>query len=226
MSAGVGKSERIMSIDVLRGFDMLLIIVADRFFRNLHKAADTNVTGFLSTQFSHPKWFGFHFYDIIMPLFLFVVGAVIPFSMGKRIQTSAQIRDIYPHLLRRFVLLFILGWIVQGNLLDLDIDRFRIFSNTLQAIAVGYIFSVFAFIYLSKKARYWLFAGCLVVYALLLTVPYVPGEGRSVLLPDKNFPSYVDRLIMGRCDDGTQYSRSLTGCGFPANTVAELLGGA
>lgn len=225
MSSGVGKSERIMSIDVLRGFDMLLIIVADRFFRNLHKAADTEITGFLATQFSHPKWFGFHFYDIIMPLFLFVVGAVIPFSMGKRLRTTDQVADIYPHLIRRFVILFILGWIVQGKLLELDINQFRIFSNTLQAIAVGYIFSVIAFIYLSKKARYWLFAACLIVYALLLTVPYVPGEGRSVLLPDKNFAIYVDRLIMGRFDDGTQYSWLLTGFGFTATTLSGLFAG-
>src|SRR5690625_6078808 len=101
MSAGVGKSERIMSIDVLRGFDMLLIIVADRFFRNLHKAADTNVTGFLSTQFSHPKWFGFHFYDIIMPLFLFVVGAVIPFSRSEEHTSELQSRG---HLVCRLLL--------------------------------------------------------------------------------------------------------------------------
>ena len=75
---------RLMSVDALRGFDMLMIIFADRFFSHLHEGAQTELTGVLSTQFEHPEWFGFHFYDIIMPLFLFLVGVVIPFSMTNR----------------------------------------------------------------------------------------------------------------------------------------------
>ena len=63
------------------------------------------------------------FYDIIMPLFLFIVGAVIPFSMGKRLREAPNKASLYPHLFKRFVLLFILGWIVQGNLLSLDINK-------------------------------------------------------------------------------------------------------
>ncbi len=75
---------RLMSVDVLRGFDLLMIIVADRFFYNLNTAAKTNFTKNLADQFEHPEWIGFHLYDVIMPLFLFVVGVVIPFSLGKR----------------------------------------------------------------------------------------------------------------------------------------------
>lgn len=225
MSTGVQKKERIMSIDVLRGFDMLMIIFADSFFKNLHKGADTAFTGFLASQFRHPEWFGFHFYDIIMPLFLFVVGAVIPYSVGSRTKDSVDNTRFYRHLARRFVILFILGWIVQGKLLYLDIDEFRIFSNTLQAIAVGYVFSVLAYLYLSKKGRYILFAGCLLLYAALLVFPSVPGTGRSMLLPDQNFAIYVDRLVFGRFDDGTQYSWLITGLGFTATTLSGLFAG-
>lgn len=77
-------SERVASIDIVRGFDLLLIIFADHFFISLHKGAGNGFTGFLVNQFDHPEWFGSAFYDIIMPLFLFIVGAVIPFSLGCR----------------------------------------------------------------------------------------------------------------------------------------------
>ncbi|MEZ0128767.1 DUF5009 domain-containing protein, partial [Flavobacterium sp. LBUM151] len=127
---------RLMSVDVLRGFDLIMIIVADRFFYNLNTAAKTSFTKTLADQFEHPEWIGFHLYDVIMPLFLFVVGVVIPFSLGKRSTESGSDRKLYFHILKRFVILFILGWIVQGNLLFLDISKFQIFSNTLQAIAV------------------------------------------------------------------------------------------
>src|SRR5690606_7763907 len=201
MSAGVKQSERIQSIDALRGFDMLCIIFLDHFFRNLHRGVDTPVTGFFANQFTHPEWYGFHFYDIIMPLFLFVVGAVIPYSLSK-IQTRNQDRrPVYKRLLRRFVILFILGWIVQGHLLDLDPETFSIFSNTLQAIAVGYVFSSLTYIHLSKKGRYILFAVCLILYAMILTLPNVPGQGRSMILPDQSYAIWFDRWVMGGWDD-------------------------
>ncbi len=214
-----------MSIDALRGFDMLMIIIAARFFRGLNRGADTPLTQFLAEQFSHPEWFGFHFYDIIMPLFLFVVGAVIPFSINKRLDSDPGKSRLYGHLIRRVIILFILGWIVQGRLLNLDINEFHVFSNTLQAIAVGYFFASVAYLHLSKNGRYILIAACLIVYALLLTVPQVPGIGRSMLLPDKNFALYVDHLILGRFDDGYQYTWILSGFGFTATVLSGLFAG-
>lgn len=219
------KPIRAMSIDALRGFDMLMIIGLGSFFVHLDRAANTSLTGFIAVQFTHPEWFGFHFYDIIMPLFLFMVGAVIPFSLSKRKQSATNKTTLYSHLIKRFVILFFLGWIVQGNLLDLDINTFKIFSNTLQAIAVGYIFSSLAFMHLSQKGRYITFLLCLIIYALILTVPEVPGVGRSVLLPDSNYALYFDRMVLGSFDDGLQYSWLLTGLGFIATTLSGVFAG-
>ena len=218
-------SGRLLSIDALRGFDMLMIIFLDRFFYSLNEGANNEFTRFLATQFEHPKWFGFHIYDIVMPLFLFVVGVVIPFSLETRVSQLDNRFKLYPHLIKRFVILFILGWIVQGNLLYLDIDKFQIFSNTLQAIAVGYLFSCIAYIHLNKKMRYLLFVACLLIYALLLEFSNVPGIGRSELLPDKNIALYIDHSIFGKFDDGNQYTWLLTGFGFIATTLSGLFAG-
>ncbi|HEC43912.1 MAG TPA: DUF5009 domain-containing protein [Bacteroides sp.] len=225
METSVSKPQRLMSIDALRGFDMLLIIFADKFFINLGRAADTPFTNFMATQFDHPEWYGFHIYDIIMPLFLFVVGAVIPFSLTRRLREKPDKALLYRHLLKRVLVLFILGAICQGHLLALDINKLHFYSNTLQAIAVGYLFASIAFIHLSKKGRYILFACLLVVYALLLTVTNVPGLGPSELLPDKSFALYLDHLILGRFDDGTQYSWILTGLGFTATVLSGVFAG-
>ncbi|MFT4857741.1 MAG: putative acyltransferase [Algoriphagus sp.] len=225
MNETLVKPNRILSIDILRGFDMLLIIFADRFFMGLHEGAGTSFTGSLANQFDHPEWFGSTFYDIIMPLFLFVVGAVIPFSLSKRMQENTSKMAVYGKLFKRFVILFILGWIVQGNLLALDAEQFHIFSNTLQAIAVGYFFSCIAYINLNIKWLYFIFALCLIVYALILTVPNIPGVGKSELLPDRNFALYIDQLVFGKFDDGLQYTWLLTGLGFTATTLSGIFAG-
>ncbi|MDG1290764.1 MAG: DUF5009 domain-containing protein [Flavobacteriaceae bacterium] len=219
------SQNRIRSIDILRGFDMLMIVLADQFFSKLHQGAGSNFTAALAQQFSHPEWLGFRFYDIIMPLFLFVVGAVIPFSMSKYTQNLDNRKSLYLKLLKRFFLLFLLGWIVQGNLLELDISNFKIFSNTLQAIAVGYVFTTIAYVYLKPNHRYLLFVGCLLIYALLLVLPVIPEIGRSTLIPNTNFALYVDHLVFGSFDDGTQYTWFLSGLGFTATTLSGLFAG-
>jgi len=219
------SQNRIRSIDILRGFDMLMIVLADQFFSKLNKGVNSDFTAALARQFSHPEWLGFRFYDIIMPLFLFVVGAVIPFSVSKYTQNSTSRNPLFLKLLRRFFLLFLLGWIVQGNLLDFNLSTFKIFSNTLQAIAVGYVFTTIAYVYLKPTQRQLLFVGCLLVYALLLTLPTIPGIGRSTLIPDANFALYVDHLIFGSFDDGNQYTWFLSGLGFTATTLSGLFAG-
>ena len=135
---------------------MLMIVLADQFFSKLNKGVGSDFTAALARQFSHPEWLGFRFYDIIMPLFLFVVGAVIPFSVLKYTQNAAKKKPLFLKLTRRFIILFVLGWIVQGNLLDFDLSKFKIFSNTLQAIAVGYVFTTISYVYLKLTQRYFL----------------------------------------------------------------------
>ncbi|MDH5399833.1 MAG: DUF5009 domain-containing protein, partial [Cyclobacteriaceae bacterium] len=222
MSTNQIKSQRLMSIDALRGFDMLTIIFLDKFFYRYNQAADTPFSNFMATQFDHPEWYGFHFYDIIMPLFLFLVGMSIPFSITKRLSINPDMPSLYRHLIKRFIILWVLGMISQGNLLDFDMGTLKLYSNTLQSIAVGYLFSSIAFLHMSQKGRYGLFAGLLVVYAILLAVPNVPGLGASVILPDKNFAIYIDRLILGHFDDGTQYSWIVTGLGFTASVLSGI----
>src|SRR5262245_27599367 len=82
-SGPVPASDRLLSIDALRGFDMFWIIGGDAFFRALAKAAHWPFAAKVDAQLEHVHWEGFHIYDLIFPLFLFLVGVVLPFSLGK-----------------------------------------------------------------------------------------------------------------------------------------------
>jgi len=225
MNEDENKPKRIASIDALRGFDMLFIIFIDHFFNAINVGVRSPFTEALAKQFDHPEWFGSTIYDIVMPLFLFIVGAAIPFSLSKRQQENSSLPALYSKLFRRFVVLFFLGWIVQGRLLDFDIATFSIFSNTLQAIAVGYLFSSLAYIHFSRKQRWVIFISCLAIYTLLLTVPNVPGVGRGVLLPESSFAWYMDQLVFGEFQDGTQYTWLLSSFGFVATTLSGVFAG-
>lgn len=225
MKGNTIQGARIASIDALRGFDMLCIIFIDHFFNALNVGVGSPFTQALAKQFDHPEWFGSTIYDIVMPLFLFIVGAAIPFSLSKQKQQGITMLSLYGKLIRRFFILFFLGWIVQGHLLEFNPETFSIFSNTLQAIAVGYLFSAIAFIHFKQKLRLMLFASLLILYILLLTLPDVPGIGRGVLLPGSSFAWYVDQVVFGQFQDGTQYTWFLSGLGFTATTLSGVFAG-
>jgi len=84
--ASVGKSDpakpvRLMSLDALRGFNMFWIVGADSLVKGLENIS-TSKTGLLqglADQLSHAKWEGFHFEDLIFPMFVFMVGVSLVF---------------------------------------------------------------------------------------------------------------------------------------------------
>ena len=87
-------SGRLMSIDALRGFDMFWIIGGS----NIIIGLDKGLGGFfhaLVPQFEHVPWEGLHFYDLIWPLFMFIVGVSIPFSVEKRKAEGATRSNLY-----------------------------------------------------------------------------------------------------------------------------------
>ena len=85
-------SDRIVSIDALRGFDMMWITGGEEVIHSLHKLIRHPLMDALNLQFQHVEWQGFRFYDLIFPLFLFIVGLVLPFSLTRRLEAGASRR--------------------------------------------------------------------------------------------------------------------------------------
>src|SRR5208282_124251 len=85
-----GGGQRLMSVDALRGFDMFWIIGADSLVYALNQMSHTRSTGFLADQLEHAEWAGFHFYDLIFPLFVFIVGVSLVFSLTKSIERAGR----------------------------------------------------------------------------------------------------------------------------------------
>jgi predicted acyltransferase len=126
---------RIASIDALRGFDMFWITGGGALMYHLSRAAPVPLTLALAGQFRHVEWEGFHFYDLIFPLFVFIVGLVLPFSLTRRLEAGGNRKELYGHAVRRLLLLFFLGMLANG-LLDLNFPELRILG-VLQRIAIA-----------------------------------------------------------------------------------------
>src|SRR5574340_1564756 len=90
-------SPRLVSLDALRGWDMFWIIGADQVIRAFCDKSDKPALQFLSAQFEHVEWEGCHFYDLIFPLFLFMIGVSIPYAFTKRLAAGESKRSLYSH---------------------------------------------------------------------------------------------------------------------------------
>ncbi len=115
----------------------------------------------LAAQMEHVDWEGLHFYDLIFPLFIFIAGVSLVFSLGKTIAVAGR-GEALKRIFRRSLLLYFLGFICSGG-----------FSNSwpgihlagvLQRIAAAYFFAGLLFCFFDRRG--------LIVWCVALLVGY------------------------------------------------------
>ena len=174
------NTSRLASLDILRGFDLFLLVFFQPVFAALARQLNLPFLNDILYQFDHEVWEGFRFWDLVMPLFLFMTGASMPFSLSKYVGMSGSYWPVYRRILRRVFLLFIFGMIVQGNLLGLDSRHIYLYSNTLQSIAVGYFIAAVIQLHFSFR---WQIG----ITLLLLFIYWIPMTFLGDFTPAGNF---------------------------------------
>lgn len=193
--------QRLESLDVLRGFDLFLLVGLEAVMHHLSSAINTPSFHSFMWCFTHVQWEGFSTWDMIMPLFMFMSGITIPFALS-RYKDEKDKSLIYRRILKRVVLLWVFGMMCQGNLLGLNPDRIYFYSNTLQAIATGYLISALLYLHTSIRTQ--------IITAILLLLGFwgamefitVSGYGGGNYTPDGNLAEWIDREVLGRFRDG------------------------
>ena len=109
-------TQRLYSLDALRGFDMFWIIGGDRLVNNLALATDHPFWKSFDEQLHHPYWNGFTAYDLIFPLFMFVAGVSVPYSVGRDLEKGKTKSRIITKVIMRGLLLIVLGMLYNNGL--------------------------------------------------------------------------------------------------------------
>lgn len=202
MKSEAHSSSRLLSLDILRGADLWLLLFAGPILSTIVETSTSPEWDAVRAQIYHPEWHGFVLWDIIMPLFMFMSGATIPFSMARyKDGRSKPDKTFWIKLMKRFCLLFILGWIVQGNLLSLDPKVFHPFANTLQAIAVGYVITAIVYAYGGIKWQIIVSSVCFIAYFMVFSI-----AGQLDPDPVNNIAMDIDKAILGSHRDGVIFA--------------------
>ena len=188
---------RLVSLDILRGFDMILLTALGGVLSQLCQCIDAPWCEPVFRQLQHNPWGGISLHDLIMPLFMFCAGAAIPYSFAKYVGRRVPKKQAYLRILRRVLIFWVLGMMIQGNLLDLDPSRMSFYCNTLHAIAVGYAFSALMFMHTKQRTRIITCGVLLLIYWACCEFISVDGYGGGSYTNENNFPKWVDIQVLG-----------------------------
>ncbi|HET7911760.1 MAG TPA: heparan-alpha-glucosaminide N-acetyltransferase domain-containing protein, partial [Pseudolabrys sp.] len=202
------QTRRVLSVDALRGFSIFWIIGADgavialeRILRDKGPVL-ASIGSFLGTQMTHADWEGFRFYDFIFPLFIFITGASIVLALPRLVEREGRAK-VHLHVLRRALVLYVLGVIYYGGV-GHQLSDMR-FVGILQRIAVCYLFASILFLNLSWRGLVAALVVLLVGYWALLTFVPVPGVGVASYQPETNLANWIDlHFLPGRLWDETR----------------------
>jgi predicted acyltransferase len=200
---GTNLTERLASLDVMRGFDMLWIIGGGSLIISLAKTTQWGWLQVVAEQFEHVKWEGFHFYDLIFPMFMFISGVAIPYAINSKVEQGTDRNLLFRKIVKRGIILVLLGILYNGAL-ERGFINLR-YASVLAQIGLGYLFAATINLYTSSfKARVFWLAGILIGIAVLQLAVPVPGFGAGLLSPEGGINAWIDQMLLpGRLYGGT-----------------------
>jgi predicted acyltransferase len=187
------KPARLMSLDALRGFDMFWIVGADALVEALRKLSGGSVMQGFAGQLEHAKWAGFHCEDLIFPMFVFIVGVSLVFSLTRMIEQEGRAGAV-KRIVQRAVLMYLLGIFYYGGF-STPFHEIRLLG-VLQRIALAYLFAGLIFCFCQRRGLIIWCVGLLVGYWALMTFVPVPGGVAGNFAEGQNLANWVDKQYL------------------------------
>jgi predicted acyltransferase len=208
-SSSVTPSKRVVSVDALRGFDMFWIIGGDAIAGGLAQMfPDKPWAKVVREQFArHVEWGttswrdlitfqGIHFYDLIFPLFVFIVGVSLVFSLSRQIAEGGKGKAIR-RIVIRSILLFCMGIVINGGLSQ-PWPEVRL-MGVLQRIALAYLVAGLVFSFFSTRTLAIVSVVLLLGYWGILGLVKMPGEKKVSFDEGHNIANWIDyKILPGR----------------------------
>jgi predicted acyltransferase len=195
-ASGAVRPGRLLSVDALRGFDMLMITGGGTLLVLLENKTGWAWVDALALQFKHPAWNGFTFYDFIFPLFLFVAGVSLPFSLNKGLETGMSKQELYRKAFWRMVILIVLGMLDKNAPFPFfEPSQIRL-GSVLGRIGLAGFVTTLLYLNFSRMSRLATVALILLLYYAALFLVPVPGYGAGNLSFEGNLVGWIDRTVL------------------------------
>ena len=214
----INMNQRLKSLDALRGFTMLWIIGGGQLLYLITSMSKCTWDDILGTNMHHAAWAGFRFFDLIFPLFMFLAGVSIPYSITGKLEKGTPAKKLAMKIVRRVVILIFLGLVYNG-LLKFDFANLRV-ASVLGQIGLAYGIAAIIVLFSRKSITplYWCITILVMYAAVQLFVP-VPEYGSGILTKEGCINGYIDRMLL----PGRLYGKVFDPEGLLCNISASVI---
>ncbi|AKP54024.1 hypothetical protein CA2015_4695 [Cyclobacterium amurskyense] len=175
---------------------MLLIAGAGSFLVQLKGKTGISAVDWVAGQFYHPAWNGFSFYDFIFPLFLFIAGVSLTFSLNKGRSLGMTKATLYKKTFSRMIILILLGILFKNSPVPFfEPSQIRL-GSVLGRIGIATFVATIIYLNFDFYKRIGVAAIILLLYYAALFLIPVPGYGAGDLSIEGNLVGWFDRTFL------------------------------
>ena len=191
-------SNRLLSLDFLRGFIMVLLAIESTgLYDYLNDYSKGDVFNVVTIQFTHHPWHGLHFWDLIQPAFMFMAGVAMAFSLSKQWANGVTWGYSFKKILKRC------GWLFFWGVLDYAV-RPKGLSFELWDVLTQLSFTTLVAFLIFRWSNYVQIGVCiglLMLTEILYRFTNIPGFNQP-FTDQHNFGNYIDMLLMHKINHG------------------------
>ncbi|MEQ1587979.1 MAG: DUF5009 domain-containing protein [Cyclobacteriaceae bacterium] len=188
------KNNRLLSLDFLRGFIMVLLALeSTRLYDNLFELTEGSIAQNFFLQFFHHPWNGLRFWDLIQPGFMFIAGTAMAFSLHKQNEAGALWKDQFTKALKRS------GWLFFWGVLDyavrphgLSFELWDVLTQLSFTLLVAFL--IFRW---SATNQILVSIGLLLLTEVLYRFVNIPGFDQP-FTDQHNFGNFMDLVLMNK----------------------------
>jgi predicted acyltransferase len=187
-------SQRLLSLDFLRGFIMVLLMMASTsVYDYLYDHTEGQPVNLFIRQFVHHPWNGLRFWDLVQPAFMFIAGTAMAFSLHKQWSKGATWNQSFKKILKRCFWLFFFG------ILDYAVRPGGLSFELWDVLTQLSFTTLLAFLIFRWSAAAQIMAciGLLLLTEILYRYTNITGFDQP--FTDKhNFGNYMDWVLMNK----------------------------
>src|SRR5258708_29811634 len=191
-------SARLLSLDFLRGFIMVLLAIESTgLYDYLYEHSKGDAFNHFIIQFTHHPWHGLHFWDLVQPSFMFMAGVAMAFSLNKQWAAGISWNQSFIKTLKRC------GWLFFWGVLDYGVRPKGLSFELWDVLTQLSFTTLVAFLVFQwpAKAQIAFCAGLLLLAEIIYRVTHVPGFDQP-FTDQHNVGNYIDLLLMNKINPG------------------------
>jgi predicted acyltransferase len=203
--------QRYLALDAYRGFIMLMLVSGGFGLAELARRRP-EFTG-IANQFEHMPWEWIHFWDLIQPAFMFIVGAAMPFALARRVELGADKKQLFRHVVARSFRLILMSQILMS------ISRGRMYFQLINVLAQIGLTYFLSYLIIQLKFRWQAVTAALLLIGHWALFVAFPGTEGPFMSKTTNIGAVIDKFVFGSVNPGYW-----TNINFITSTVTTLFG--